>query len=81
VYVCLCLSVCDTKSMFNCVYMCLLVSVCVSLSSMCVCMCVHGLNLSGGRAEGDKTSSWPPQLFPKFGARRRARQKILPFEF
>lgn len=35
VHVCLCLSVCHTEWMFNCVYMQLLVSVCVSLS---VCM-------------------------------------------
>jgi len=46
-----------------------------------VCVHVLALNLSGGRAERDKSSSWPPQLFPKFGARRRERDKILPFEF
>lgn len=58
--------------MFNCVYMRLLVSVRV-LPSEYLCVRVHALNLSSGRAEGDKSSPWPPQLFPKFGARRRTK--------
>ena len=43
VYVCLCLSVCDTERMFNCVCVRPLVSVCVSPSEcvyVCVCVCV-----------------------------------------